>query len=194
MGGWNNQSDRDLLLAIIAEGSLKSIDWEAVAKRMGSQGYTFTKEGCRQPEITETLYLLFLLQSIQSFSASQLKCNELTYSSQHFMKIKKESAARSPSAKNALRKPRTPSKGTKGNAKDAMYDKNQGSNSFGDLDDDEEDLMEDSPSKKRKMKMELKEEEDEWRGGSEKHMLFKVEDSRKENGYIDLVNEDLYEA
>lgn len=44
---WDTKADRDLLLAIIDEGALKSVHWPKVAQKMSEKGYTFTHEGCR---------------------------------------------------------------------------------------------------------------------------------------------------
>lgn len=44
---WDAKADRDLLLAIIDEGTLKSIIWPKVAGILQSKGYTFTHEACR---------------------------------------------------------------------------------------------------------------------------------------------------
>jgi len=44
---WNHEADKDLLLAIIFEGSLKSISWPNIAARMETKNYTFTHEACR---------------------------------------------------------------------------------------------------------------------------------------------------
>jgi hypothetical protein len=44
---WDHKSDRDLLLAIIEKGQLKSIMWPSIAQKMQSKGYTFTHEACR---------------------------------------------------------------------------------------------------------------------------------------------------
>jgi hypothetical protein len=46
---WNHESDKDLLLTIIEEGQLKSIDWLLIAGKLQAKGkgYTFTNEACR---------------------------------------------------------------------------------------------------------------------------------------------------
>jgi hypothetical protein len=44
---WDHRSDKDFLLAIIDEGSLKSIVWPIIAQKMQAKGYTFTHEACR---------------------------------------------------------------------------------------------------------------------------------------------------
>ncbi|KAH8820585.1 hypothetical protein F5884DRAFT_55164 [Xylogone sp. PMI_703] len=159
MGGWDNHSERDLLLAVIDEGSLKSIDWESVSRRMAAQGHSYSKEGCRQ----------------------------------HFLKLKRESGKRGGSSTSTPRKPRTP-KSTKTSSK-GTYDKNMSFDNA-DNDDDEEDLMGQSPSKGQKVKREPKQEDDdEWSTYGQENVLFKMEDSNANGkGHIDLVNEDLYEA
>ncbi|KAH7413400.1 hypothetical protein BKA64DRAFT_353683 [Cadophora sp. MPI-SDFR-AT-0126] len=45
---WDHKADKDLLLAIIDEGALKSIVWPKIALAMQAKGYTFTHEACRQ--------------------------------------------------------------------------------------------------------------------------------------------------
>ncbi|KAG9236114.1 hypothetical protein BJ875DRAFT_457245 [Amylocarpus encephaloides] len=45
---WNAESDKDLLLTIIARGNLTSISWPGIAATMASMNYTFTHEACRQ--------------------------------------------------------------------------------------------------------------------------------------------------
>ncbi|PVH80946.1 hypothetical protein DL98DRAFT_588004 [Cadophora sp. DSE1049] len=45
---WDHKADKDLLLAIIDEGALKSIIWPKIALTMQAKGYTFTHEACRQ--------------------------------------------------------------------------------------------------------------------------------------------------
>ncbi|KAF8856287.1 hypothetical protein BDZ45DRAFT_561403, partial [Acephala macrosclerotiorum] len=45
---WNYEADRDLLLAIIDEGALKSVIWPKISEKMAAKGYTFTHEACRQ--------------------------------------------------------------------------------------------------------------------------------------------------
>ncbi|CZR53679.1 uncharacterized protein PAC_03559 [Phialocephala subalpina] len=45
---WDHKADRDLLLAIIEEGALKSVIWPTIAEKMNAKGYTFTHEACRQ--------------------------------------------------------------------------------------------------------------------------------------------------
>lgn len=44
---WDARADRDLLLAIIDEGALKSVLWPKIAEKMQNKGYTFTHEACR---------------------------------------------------------------------------------------------------------------------------------------------------
>jgi len=44
---WNHEADKDLLLAIISEGTLKSISWANIATKMEAKNYTFTQEACR---------------------------------------------------------------------------------------------------------------------------------------------------
>jgi hypothetical protein len=44
---WDHKADKDLLLAIIEEGSLKSIVWPQIAEKMKAKEYTFTHEACR---------------------------------------------------------------------------------------------------------------------------------------------------
>ncbi|EHK98899.1 hypothetical protein GLAREA_05576 [Glarea lozoyensis ATCC 20868] len=45
---WNHESDKDLLLTIIARGSLTSIVWKDIAAEMTALGYGFSHEACRQ--------------------------------------------------------------------------------------------------------------------------------------------------
>ncbi|KUJ09055.1 uncharacterized protein LY89DRAFT_741353 [Mollisia scopiformis] len=45
---WDAKADRDLLLAIIDEGALKSVLWPKIAQKMKDRGYTFSHEACRQ--------------------------------------------------------------------------------------------------------------------------------------------------
>jgi len=45
---WDHKADKDLLLTIIEEGALKSIDWPNISARLAQKGYTFSKEACRQ--------------------------------------------------------------------------------------------------------------------------------------------------
>ncbi|PMD56276.1 uncharacterized protein K444DRAFT_616084 [Hyaloscypha bicolor E] len=45
---WDHKADKDLLLAIIENGDLKSISWPAIAAKMQAKAYTFTHEACRQ--------------------------------------------------------------------------------------------------------------------------------------------------
>lgn len=45
---WDHKADKDLLLAIIDDGQLKSIVWPGIAAKMQAKGYTFTHEACRQ--------------------------------------------------------------------------------------------------------------------------------------------------
>ncbi|KAG9240339.1 hypothetical protein BJ878DRAFT_297828 [Calycina marina] len=45
---WNHEADKDLLLSVIAEGSLKGHNWASVSARMETKNYNFTKEACRQ--------------------------------------------------------------------------------------------------------------------------------------------------
>ncbi|CAG8983600.1 hypothetical protein HYALB_00004621 [Hymenoscyphus albidus] len=45
---WNHESDKDLLLTIIAGRKLEGINWKDVADEMTKAGYTFTQEACRQ--------------------------------------------------------------------------------------------------------------------------------------------------
>ncbi|KAI9053937.1 hypothetical protein LZ554_002881 [Drepanopeziza brunnea f. sp. 'monogermtubi'] len=45
---WDHKADKDLLLTIIDEGSLKSIAWPSISNKMADKGYSFTHEGCRQ--------------------------------------------------------------------------------------------------------------------------------------------------
>ncbi|CAL3966877.1 unnamed protein product [Diplocarpon coronariae] len=45
---WDHKADKDLLLVIIDEGTLKGIAWPTISDKMSSKGYTFTHEGCRQ--------------------------------------------------------------------------------------------------------------------------------------------------
>ncbi|KAL2066673.1 hypothetical protein VTL71DRAFT_2745 [Oculimacula yallundae] len=45
---WNGDADRDLLLAIIEDGSTKSINWPNVASTIQGKGYSFSHEACRQ--------------------------------------------------------------------------------------------------------------------------------------------------
>jgi hypothetical protein len=44
---WDHKADKDLLLAIIENGDLKSISWPVIAGKMNAKGYTFTHEACR---------------------------------------------------------------------------------------------------------------------------------------------------
>jgi len=44
---WDHKADKDLLLAIIEKGELKSVNWAAIAEKMNAKGYTFTHEACR---------------------------------------------------------------------------------------------------------------------------------------------------
>jgi hypothetical protein len=44
---WDQKADKDLLLAIIDEGTLKSIEWPKISAVMLEKGYTFTHEACR---------------------------------------------------------------------------------------------------------------------------------------------------
>jgi hypothetical protein len=44
---WDHKADKDLLLAIIENGDLKSISWPAIAAKMQAKQYTFTHEACR---------------------------------------------------------------------------------------------------------------------------------------------------
>jgi hypothetical protein len=44
---WDHKADKDLLLAIIENGDLKSISWPAIAAKMQDKQYTFTHEACR---------------------------------------------------------------------------------------------------------------------------------------------------
>jgi len=44
----DHKADKDLLLAIIEEGSLKNIIWPNISDKMQAKNYTFTKEACRQ--------------------------------------------------------------------------------------------------------------------------------------------------
>ena len=44
---WDHKADKDLLLAIIENGDLKSISWPAIAAKMQVKQYTFTHEACR---------------------------------------------------------------------------------------------------------------------------------------------------
>jgi hypothetical protein len=44
---WDHKADKDLLLAIIENGDLKSISWPAIAAKMQAKAYTFTHEACR---------------------------------------------------------------------------------------------------------------------------------------------------
>jgi hypothetical protein len=46
-GVWDHKADKDLLLAIIAEGQLTGIIWPNVSEKMQAKGYNFSKEGCR---------------------------------------------------------------------------------------------------------------------------------------------------
>ncbi|KAE9371970.1 hypothetical protein N431DRAFT_339252 [Stipitochalara longipes BDJ] len=45
---WDHKADKDLLLAIIENGDLKSISWPTIAGKMQAKAYTFTHEACRQ--------------------------------------------------------------------------------------------------------------------------------------------------
>jgi hypothetical protein len=45
---WDHKADKDLLLTIIEEGALKSIDWPNISARLTRKGYAFSKEACRQ--------------------------------------------------------------------------------------------------------------------------------------------------
>jgi len=44
---WDHKADKDLLLAIILNGELKSISWPLIAQKMQAKSYTFTHEACR---------------------------------------------------------------------------------------------------------------------------------------------------
>lgn len=44
---WDHKADKDLLLAIIENGELKSINWQTVAAKMQAKDYAFTHEACR---------------------------------------------------------------------------------------------------------------------------------------------------
>lgn len=104
---------------------------------------------------------------------------------QHYMKLKRESVAARGQSEGTPRKPQTP-KSSKGDPKKKGLDKD-GNFAFGDGDDDEEDLMNDTPSKKRKTKIETKEDEE--LNGIYEAPLFKTEDSKAENAcVVDLVN------
>ncbi len=44
---WDAKADRHLLLSIIEDGQLKSINWPSIANKMKAKGYSFSHEACR---------------------------------------------------------------------------------------------------------------------------------------------------
>jgi len=52
---WDAKADKDLLLSIIDDGQLKSINWPSISSKMKAKNYTFSNEACR--------YVFFILKS-----------------------------------------------------------------------------------------------------------------------------------
>jgi len=80
---WNHEADKDLLLAIISEGTLKAISWPNIAAKMETKNYTFSHEACR--------YVIFFAPSPCVLFLVALPCILLTSHSQHFQKLRRES-------------------------------------------------------------------------------------------------------
>jgi hypothetical protein len=55
---WDHKADKDLLLAIIENGDLKSISWPAIAAKMQAKAYTFTHEACRYIPLSSSASLV----------------------------------------------------------------------------------------------------------------------------------------